>query len=167
MREESKLLEKAYSTNELLSKKSMNFGAVIALNKQKEDHESQEAIKQSSDHENEEEAQAVIENEKKKSQPKKKKEELVYLKDIEKINKDIEKIKNKAKIKQKSDIIESSIDNNDETRKDSIGSEVLQFNVKTMIVEQMTKQRTKSIGDNNFTLKNKLRGRVQKGQVSP
>ena len=33
MREESKLLEKAYSTNELLSKKSMNFGALIELNK--------------------------------------------------------------------------------------------------------------------------------------
>ena len=32
-----------------------------------------------------------------------------------------------------------------------------------MIVEQKTKQRTKSIGDNKFIKKNQLRDRVQKG----
>ena len=99
MREEAKYLnhDKAQAANELLSKKSMNFGALIALNKLKEDHESQETIKLSTDpHENEEEEEGELAEKKKKS---KKKEDQVYLKDIAKINKDIEKIKSKAKIK--------------------------------------------------------------------
>ena len=60
----------------------MNFGSLIALNKLKEDHESQEAIKPSTEHDNDEEEGFVI-NDKKKNSPKLKKEDFVYTRDIE------------------------------------------------------------------------------------
>ena len=120
---------------------SANFEAVIAIQKQNQEKESKEGNLMSS-LQQDQNYQTID-----ASAPDK-----VYLKDIAKINKDIEKIKSKAKMKKNYEVVVENQEINDlNNRKKSIESEHYEFGKSSQeLLQDKDRKRTMSLKENNF-----------------